>query len=204
VIVLDPAHGGTDPGARGAASIVEKDIVLNFARVVRAELERQGFRVAMTRNDDTNPSYDDRAATANSHRDAIFITIHIASTGAFGMARTYYNQFAEPLPVAQPTSAPATNLLEWQDAQRPYLDASHRFADLLQTELAQRFGGSPPIAAPVAVRELRSIAAPAVAVEISSVVTSDAASLAQRAEPLAAAIVRSVQIYRPVVAAGAR
>lgn len=202
VIVLDPAHGGTDPGARGAMGIVEKELTLNFARVIRGEFERQGFRVFLTRNDDTNPSYDDRAAIANAHRDAIFITIHVASTGAFGTARTYFDQFAEPLPTAQPTSTPATNALAWDDAQRSYLDVSHRFGDILQSQLAQRFAGSPATASGVAVRELRSIAAPAVAVEISSVVTSDAGALAQRVGPLAAAIVAAVHAYRPSAAAG--
>src|SRR5579864_8491007 len=52
LIVLDPAHGGTDTGARGE-TIVEKDAVLQMARLVRAELERQGYRVIMTRNDDS-------------------------------------------------------------------------------------------------------------------------------------------------------
>lgn len=199
VIVLDPAHGGTDPGARGALGIVEKELTLNFARAVRGELERQGFRVFLTRNDDSNPSYDDRAAIANARRDAVFITIHVASTGAFGTARTYFDQFAEPLPTAQPTSTPTTNVLAWDDAQRSYLDVSHRFGDILQAQLAQRFAGSPTVATGVAVRELRSIAAPAVAVEISSVVTSDPVALAQRVGPLAAAILASVQAYRPSV-----
>jgi N-acetylmuramoyl-L-alanine amidase len=202
VIVLDPAHGGTDQGARGAGTLVEKEITLSYARVARTELERMGYRVILTRNDDSNPSYDDRAATANAHRDTIFITIHVASTGAFGTARTYYNQFAEPLPLALPTSGPATNVLSWEDAQRPYLDVSHRFADILQAEMAQRFAGSPSAATAVAVRELRSIAAPAVAVEISSVVTADPETLTQRAGPLAAAIARSVQLYRPSGSAG--
>jgi len=197
-IVIDPAHGGTDPGARGAAGLMEKELTLSFARFAKLELERQGFRVFLTRNDDSNPSYDDRAATANVHRDAIFITLHVASTGAFGTARTYFNQFAEPLPVAQPTSEPATNALSWEDAQRSYLDVSHRFADILQSQLAPRFQGSPLAATGVAVRELRSIAAPAVAIEISSVVTSDPESLRQRAGPLAAAIVAAVRIYRPI------
>jgi N-acetylmuramoyl-L-alanine amidase len=202
-IVLDPAHGGSDPGARGAMGIVEKDLTLNLARVVRGELERQGYRVFMTRNDDSNPSYDDRAAVANAHRDSVFITIHIASTGAFGSARTYIDQFAEPLPTAQPTSTAATNVLAWDDAQRSYLDASHRFGDILQAQMAQRFMGSPTTATAAPVRELRSVAAPAVAVEISSVVTKDPGVLAQRAGPLAAAIAGSAHVYRPSAGSGA-
>src|SRR6202521_991018 len=96
IVILDPAHGGSDTGARGPSGAMEKDIALLFARIVRVELERQGYRVLMTRNDDSNPSYDDRATVANSHRDALFISIHLASTGAVGTVRTYYYQFSSP------------------------------------------------------------------------------------------------------------
>lgn len=105
VIVLDPAHGGTDNGARGPSGIFEKDIVLNMARTVRAELQSHGYRVVLTRDDDSNPSYDDRAAVANAFRDAIFVTLHVASTGTPGTARAYYDQFWTPIPV--PSSADA-------------------------------------------------------------------------------------------------
>jgi N-acetylmuramoyl-L-alanine amidase len=54
VIVLDPAHGGTDPGARGQNGPIEKDVVLQFARVTRVELVRQGYRVVLTRDDDSS------------------------------------------------------------------------------------------------------------------------------------------------------
>ena len=64
-------------------------MVLRFARQLRAEFERQGFRVVLTRNDDSNPSYEDRAATANAYHDAIFISLHVASTGKLGTAQTY-------------------------------------------------------------------------------------------------------------------
>ena len=90
--MINPAHGGTDNGARGQNGSVEKDVVLVFARMVRSEFERQGYRVVMTRNDDSNPSYEDRAAIANAYRDAIFISFHVSSTGQIGTARAYSYQ----------------------------------------------------------------------------------------------------------------
>src|ERR1019366_1485492 len=45
VVVLDPAHGGADQGARGSSGIAESDVVLSFARLVRISLEAQGLRV---------------------------------------------------------------------------------------------------------------------------------------------------------------
>ena len=201
VVVLDPAHGGTDTGARGENNVAEKDVVLAFAREARGELESQGFRVVMTRNDDSNPSYDDRAATANAYRDAVFISIHVASTGTVGTAHTYYYQYWSPVPAnaatGTSTAGAAPGLVTWQEAQRPFADRSHRFGDILQGELSGRFSGSPSASTGIAVRGLRSIEAPAVAVELSSIAVSDPSSLSEMAAPLAASIVHAVQAFHP-------
>ena len=211
VIVLDAAHGGTDTGARGETGIIEKDVVLQIARTVHAELERQGYRVVMSRNDDSNPSYDERAAMANAYRDAIFISLHVGSTGNPGTVRAFYDQLATP--VAPPTVVAAANaktpaptapgLPLWDQAQRPYADASHRLADFIQAQLAQSFSGSPGTATPAAVRGLRSVAAPGLAIEISSVSVSNADSLTAAATPLATAIERGIAASRAAAAAGA-
>ena len=166
----------------------------------------------MTRNDDSNPSYEDRAAIANGYRDCIFISIHISSTGKVGTARAYSYQFAAPLaaasisggagraspPVTQTAATRVSSLVLWDQAQQPFLEASHRLADVLQMQLAQRFGGSPAVSTPMAVRELRSVAAPAVAVEVSSVSVGDPNTLLVMGAPLAASIVRGVQGLRPL------
>ena len=199
VVVLDPGHGGTDTGARGAGGAVEKDVVLTFARIARAELERQGFRVVMTRTDDSNPSYDDRAAIANALRDAVFVSLHLSSTGTLGLARVYSYRFS----TAAPVSPSSSGLILWDEAQQPYAEASHRLADILQMELAQRFSGSPAVSTAVPVRELRSIAAPAVAIEMSSVSVADPRSLSAFAPPLVTAIARGLIVYRSVGSAGA-
>jgi N-acetylmuramoyl-L-alanine amidase len=202
MIVINPAHGGTDNGAQGPSGTVEKDVVLRFARQIRGEFERQGFRVVMTRNDDSNPSYEDRAAIANAYRDAIFISVHVSSTGKVGTVHAYSYQYSNAVaPTASATGSGISDgpksLVVWEEAQRPYLETSHRLADGLQTELAQRFTGSVSSSTPFAIRELRSVSAPAVAVELSSVSVPDQNMLAAMAAPLASALVRSVQIFRP-------
>jgi N-acetylmuramoyl-L-alanine amidase len=210
IVILNPAHGGADTGARGPSGAIEKDVVLLFARIVRIELERQGYHVVMTRNDDSNPSYDDRAAVANAHHDALFISIHLGSTGAVGTIHTYYYQFSSPPPPAagensasHPTSSPS-GIVAWEEAQQPYAGVSRHFGDVLEGDLAQHFSGSPVVSTGVAVRELRSVAAPAIAVEVSSVAVSDPNSLTSMAEPLAIAILRSIQVYRPAAAMGTK
>lgn len=190
LIVLDAGHGGTDAGARGGNGAVEKDVVLLFARAARAEFERLGFHVLMTRSDDSDPSDDDRAALANSSSNSIFITIHAGSTGSIGTARAYFGQFSAP---AAP--APAGSLVPWRQAQDAYTAASHRLADLLQIELDRQFPGSPQLSSGAAVRDLRSIAAPAVAVEVSTMSVNDPTPLLAMAGPLAIALTRAVRDF---------
>jgi len=226
IVVLDPGHGGTDTGARGQSGAIEKDVVLQYAMVVRGELESQGFRVVLTRTDDSNPSYDDRAAIANAYRDAVFVSLHVASSGTAGTARAYYYQFgSEPsgspavtagvtatsgtaAPPAAPTPAPAAaaptvpSLTVWELAQEPYEVTSHVLADALQAQLAQRFSGSPATPAGVAIRELRSVSEPAVAIEVSSVSVADPSSLQAMAAPLAVAIARGLQAFESSHPAG--
>ena len=202
VIVLDPAHGGTDTGARGEGGLAEKDIVLQLARAVRDQLMRRGYRVLMTRSDDSNPSYDDRAAVANAHRDVIFVSLHIASTGTPGTARAYYDQLPSALPQQlgratvpglKPMVPQSTNtLIAWDEAQRPYLDVSHHLADLIQIQLAQTFSGSAVASSGVAIRTLRSVMGPAVAIEISSISGSTPGSLNGAGGPLSTAIANGI------------
>jgi N-acetylmuramoyl-L-alanine amidase len=215
VVVLDAAHGGTDLGARGANGIVEKDVVLALSRIVRSELERLGFHVVLTRDGDQNPSFDDRAAAANAHRDSIFISLHVSSTGPGGTARAYSYAFTAAraaVPVqTSPTGAPAkrpapvsAGWIEWDTAQEPFADQSRRLADVLQVELSQKFPGSPDISSTAAVRELRSVAAPAAAVELSSVTVDDARTLQAMAPALAAAIGRAALAFRPLYESGGK
>lgn len=192
IVVLDPAHGGTDPGARGAGGVRESDVVLSFAALVRAELEKQGLRVVLTREGNDNPSLDDRAARANSQRGAIFISLHVGSTGIDGTARAY------ALPDMGPLPAEPSGLLPWDRAQAPFLDLSRRLADLTQGQLAQRFKGSPSSALAASVRQLRTVAAPAIAVELSSVAMEDQADLNRMGPGLAECIARAVAAFRPV------
>jgi len=204
VVVLDPGHGGTDTGARGASGLLEKDVTLQLARILRSELERLGYRTAMTRNDDANPSYEDRAAVANAYRDPIFVSLHVSSTGAIGNARVYFYQF--PASFLQPDSLQAASApskgfgsaIPWTELQRPLADQSRLLANLVQIELARRFTSSPNAPAPAAVRNLRSVAAPAVAVEVSSVSVSDPIDLTSLNGPLAASIAKGIAAFRPI------
>jgi len=190
IVVLDPAHGGTDPGARGTGGIRESEIVLDFAVQVRRALELQGFQVVQTRQGNENPSFDDRSATANAQRGAVFVTLHISSTGLPGTARVYVNSDLPPV-------TNAGGLIPWDRAQAPFLGLSKAFGDLVQGFLAQRFKGSPDTAQSASVRQLRTTAAPAIAVEVSSVTVEDRADLDRMAPGVADAIARGAAAFKP-------
>ena len=190
IVVLDPAHGGTDPGARGTAGIRESEIVLDFTAQVRRALESQGFQVVQTRQGNEDPSFDDRSAIANAQTGAVFVTLHVASTGLPGTVRVYVNS---DLPV----TTDAGGLISWDRAQTPFQGLSRKLGDLVQGLLAQRFKGSPSAAQTAAVRQLRTTAAPAIAVEISSVVVEDRADLDRMAPGVADSIATGVAAFRP-------
>jgi len=189
-VVLDPAHGGVDLGARGTEGIRESEVVLQFAAQIKQALEAQGFQVILTRQGNDDPSYDDRSARVNGQRGAIFITLHIASTGLTGTARTYVMTDFAP-------ASDAPGLIPWDRAQAPFLGLSHKLGDLVQVELARKFRGSPLGAETAPVRQLRTTAAPAIAVEISSVSVESRAELDRMIPGVAEAIARGVAAFRP-------
>jgi N-acetylmuramoyl-L-alanine amidase len=201
--VIDPAHGGADTGARGASGIIESDLVLSFARLLRISLEAQGLRVILTRQGNEDPSFDDRSQKANSERGAIFITLHASSTGLPGTVRVYsLGQEAAPVP-APPATAARVQLVPWNNAQQMYVDSSQKLAAFVQTEMMQRFPGSPDMPAAAAIRQLRTVAAPAIAVEVSSVNVPDRTALDKMAPILAEGVAHGVAMFRPIYEAGA-
>lgn len=81
VVMLDPGHGGKDPGAIGPTGLREKDVVLAIARMVRERLARiPGFDVRMTRESDVFIPLEERTAMANEVRADIFVSLHINSS----------------------------------------------------------------------------------------------------------------------------
>lgn len=81
IVVLDPGHGGRDPGATGVSGEVrEKDLTLALARDLRDLLVKRGrVRVAMTREDDRYLTLDERAAVARRLDAAMFVSLHMDS-----------------------------------------------------------------------------------------------------------------------------
>jgi N-acetylmuramoyl-L-alanine amidase len=105
-VVIDPGHGGHDPGAKGN-SITEADLVLDVALRLEKLLQKQsGVEVVLTRRDNTFVPLEERTAIANRAEADLFISIH-ANASPNPIARgieTYFLNFA-PNPEAEAIAA---------------------------------------------------------------------------------------------------
>jgi len=115
-IVLDPGHGGKDPGA-SAFGMNEKDIVLQVAKKLAAKLKKDlGYEVILTRNNDTFISLEQRTAIANTNGADLFISLHLnahPSAKIYGF-ETYYlslSSDSEAIRVAALENATSTHQL---------------------------------------------------------------------------------------------
>ncbi len=80
VIVIDPGHGGVDPGAVGASGVYEKNIVLAMARELKEQLDATGrFKVVLTRDRDVFLKLRDRVAKARAAGGDLFLSLHADS-----------------------------------------------------------------------------------------------------------------------------
>ncbi|MFA5304982.1 MAG: N-acetylmuramoyl-L-alanine amidase [Candidatus Omnitrophota bacterium] len=75
-VVIDPGHGGKDPGALSCRGMREKDLNLKIAKYLKEELEDRGIKVILTRDRDIYISLQGRVNVAKRHNADIFISIH--------------------------------------------------------------------------------------------------------------------------------
>lgn len=77
IVVIDPGHGGKDPGAIGVGKIHEKDVVLSIAKKLKALIDQQpGFRAVLTRDADYYLTLRERLGIARKNKADMFIAIH--------------------------------------------------------------------------------------------------------------------------------
>lgn len=88
VVIIDPGHGGPDPGAVGIGGIQEKEIVLDISSRISAILEQQGVSTVMTRTADIDLDLAPRVELADRVRATVFVSIH---ANAISMARPEVN-----------------------------------------------------------------------------------------------------------------
>ncbi len=95
-IVIDPGHGGKDPGAIGPHGVKEKTVALAIAKRLAHRLRREGFKVYLTRTRDVFIPLEERTAFANRKKADLFISIHAnaAKDKRLGGVETYFLNLA--------------------------------------------------------------------------------------------------------------
>ncbi len=220
MIVIDPGHGGFETGAVGADGVLEKDLTLTLARLLRDRLRQElPVRVVLTRDDDVTLAHDARPAVANQNKADLFISIHLnSSLGSTAHGAETYFLSNEASDARAAAAAEAENrsaragadssdedplydlqLILWDLAQSHHLSESQRVATLIQRELNSTLGLRDRGVKQAPFRVLMGAAMPAVLVELGFLSNpSEAAKLddpAYRSE-LVAALVRAVGQYR--------
>jgi N-acetylmuramoyl-L-alanine amidase len=186
-IVLDPAHGGSDSGARIDPDTLEKDVNLAFANRLKQMLSDSGLTVVMTRttdaivpkpppaelDEDGNPvpqpapkpidiTPEQRVETANRARAFACVLLH-ASNGGHGVH--LYTSSLTPPNAAQTIAAEEKPIVPWDTAQTASLANSERLAADLSTAINDI--RIPLVSGHASVRPIDSMTCPAIAVELA-------------------------------------
>ena len=161
-VMIDPSHGGDEPGARFSDKLLEKDITLAIARKLRTELRNRGLTAVLLRDSDNTLDYDQRAVATNAQRAAVYVSIH---AGLPGVGVRVYTAMM-PAAVAEPKNKnPSGPFVPWDTAQAGYLSRSQALAAALVVGFND--GKIPSASAAAPLLPLSHIAAPAVAIEVA-------------------------------------
>lgn len=121
-VVIDPGHGGKDPGAIGRCGLKEKDVALDIARRLGEMLEEEGFRARLTRSDDRFISLAKRAQIANNFSADFFVSIHANA------ARIKNTKGFEVYYLSEAADDAAKRLAEEENASLKFEQASFKVA----------------------------------------------------------------------------
>ena len=186
-IVIDPGHGGMEPGAIGRVGTLEKNIALDISTKLKAIVERNfPSRVVLTRDKDIDVSLENRAALANNYKADLFISIHVNSSyrkDAHG-SETYFLSLKatdeEARRLAYLENNPAEfeegiigenedeiKMILWDMAQSAHLKQSSLLAESIQKELNLLLRTSNRGIKQAPFKVLAGVACPAVLVEVA-------------------------------------
>jgi len=185
-VLIDPAHGGTEPGAALSDKLAEKDAVLLFARRIQADLAARGISARLLRDTDTTITASQRAMIINSSRAGLVLAIHATTAG------TGLRIATSPLP-----SQSGSVALPWQTAQSGAIDDSVAVASALATELLKR--DVPTLRVSASVPPANQVALPFVALELAASPKGgqEQFSASVQAQAISSAIAAAIHSQRP-------
>jgi N-acetylmuramoyl-L-alanine amidase len=212
MVVIDPAHGGSDAGVV-AGPAIEKDLALDLAHRLQADLEGQGIRVALTRTDDRDVSAEARAELANRLNADLVLAIHF--DGYVDPHARGATAFCPPATVTEPerlalatrdaeaastgnTAPGRLALLPWRDVATRHAVQSRALAEAVLSALELRGQG------PTRLRErlpydLLGVNAPGILLECATLTAPDDRDRVMQEEgmrQLAASIAEGIGAYR--------
>jgi N-acetylmuramoyl-L-alanine amidase len=160
LILLDPAHGGSDTGAHLTNNALEKDVTLAFTARIKPLLAAAGFTVLSTHDADAELTTDQRAGIANHARATACLILHATASGSGLHIAT------SALPE---DSTPPRNPIPWDTAQTSSLPQSLRLANELG--LALDHAKLPVLLTRASIRPLENLTCPAIAIELAPLTT---------------------------------
>lgn len=197
-VVLDAGHGGADSGARSQDGMLEKNLTLQVAGFTNTALSAtKRFRVVLTRPGDADSSFEQRTITANTAHPLAFLSFHAGELGDRTPVIVIYT-YTPSEPLAADPRSPSPLFIPWESAQTAEELKSEGLANALQKQFAQIPGlaGARVLRAPV--RQLRSVDAPAVAIELGTLAPAEKAGELARSgfqEQVANAITAAIEQF---------
>lgn len=147
VVVIDPGHGGKDPGAVSTdGSLKEKDITLDVAKRFKAALEakKRNVRVTLTREDDRSLSLQERTAIANSLNADLFVSVHCNAdldASSKGIETFFLDKANSPRAMKVAARENGIPLSKMSDLEATLLDLMMSSKKTESTELAKTMHG---------------------------------------------------------------
>lgn len=158
VVVLDPGHGGHDPGSIGYRGVKEKNIVLDIAKKVGGYIKKYmpGVKVVYTRKTDKFIALEERGSIANRHEGDLFVSIHCNSHTTrqphgvelyfLGLERSQSalevmkreNQVVRPNNDTEQKELSQEELLVYELANSGYIATSEKIAGMMEYQLDER------------------------------------------------------------------
>lgn len=172
-IVIDPGHGGSDPGVvvlpetAGTPALYEKHLTLQIAKLLKTNLtQRLGVRVILTREGDEFVSGENRATIANSNRADVFVSLHVNRSFSNGLVgfEAYVMDYGSLEQPDQGSLSVRSQMLDF--AQADYVAQSERLAQHIITAYQQRHNGSRAVVKHAPLFTLKGTTMPALHLEV--------------------------------------
>jgi N-acetylmuramoyl-L-alanine amidase len=172
-VVLDAGHGGADAGARSQDGIFEKNLDAELVGLADSALSAtKQYRVILTRPGNSDPDFEQRTLIANTVHPVAFLTFHAGDLGDRSPAVVVYT-YEPPSPASAGDGVSGTALfVPWDWAQAPQQAKSQALAQDLQKHFSQISGVAAVRVLQAPVRQLRSVDAPAAAIEVGTLAPS--------------------------------